>query len=347
MLLALFKVAQLILYIAYMSPYTRWNSDLVFIGAIMIADFVVGAPPWIWSGYQYVYYQQKEKSPLKHVLQTSAQPPDSQVAKTVYPHRSDFQVVKATFVVDSSETFDDDELKELQRSEELQQARSICNADIKQYGLLWESVLKKELSAISNLEIFVSTLQSNLPGSVRQPAITSAGRGQLDVFSVEYYKELEAQFRSSNNLFEGSMRAVSRFPTCTFKIGPNKKPARAMEKASLAYNKDYSQLKDLRRACVLCPDIDTILKCARALSQKVNIVRVKNRFSTTFSAKDESAGYRDLQLNILHDTGLVWELQLHLFASEKLKSDSAEVRDALGRTGHQRYVAWREIKERC
>jgi len=60
-----------------------------------------------------------------------------------------------------------------------------------------------------------------------------------------------------------------------------------------------------------------------------------------------SAGYRDLQLNIrIPNTELIWELQLHLESIEELKSNLCDDEDDTGRTGHQRYVAFRTIMER-
>ena len=62
---------------------------------------------------------------------------------------------------------------------------------------------------------------------------------------------------------------------------------------------------------------------------------------------EQSCGYRDLQFNIqVPGTGLVWELQVHLAAIEGLKTKIQDEADATGRTGHMRYVAFRQIKER-
>ena len=69
-------------------------------------------------------------------------------------------------------------------------------------------------------------------------------------------------------------------------------------------------------------------------------MRLKNRFAPRYNAKEASAGYRDLQLNIVvPGSGLIWELQLHLEAMEKVKSSG-------GRSGHARYVAFRDVIER-
>ena len=77
------------------------------------------------------------------------------------------------------------------------------------------------------------------------------------------------------------------------------------------------------------------------------LFQIKNRFNPTYDAKQISAGYRDLQLNIrIPGTDLIWELQLHLEAIEALKSRLCDAADETGRTGHQRYVVFRTIVER-
>ena len=82
-------------------------------------------------------------------------------------------------------------------------------------------------------------------------------------------------------------------------------------------------------------------------TEGVTIVRAKNRFHRKFNAANECAGYRDLQFNVLVDgTELIWELQVHLEEIEIMKTKLTAETDETGRTGHQRYVAFRAIRER-
>ena len=107
--------------------------------------------------------------------------------------------------------------------------------------------------------------------------------------------------------------------------------------------------QDLRRASIVCKNIaeinDTILRLEA--DDGINICRIKNRFDRNYNAKDASAGYRDLQLNVvIPETGLIWELQIHLEAIEEQKTQMRDQDDGSGMTGHQRYVAFRTIMER-
>ena len=79
----------------------------------------------------------------------------------------------------------------------------------------------------------------------------------------------------------------------------------------------------------------------------LEICRIKNRFDREYKAKELSAGYRDLQVNVrIPGTGLIWELQLHLETIMALNSQLCDAADASGRTGHQRYIGFRTIMER-
>ena len=115
------------------------------------------------------------------------------------------------------------------------------------------------------------------------------------------------------------------------------------------YRKDYARLKDLRRASVVCPDLAAVATFAERLGADagITILRVKNRFRMDYDANKMSAGYRDLQFNLeVPGTGLVWELQVHLEAVNRLKTQLTDATDASGRTGHGRYKAYRTVMER-
>lgn len=136
-----------------------------------------------------------------------------------------------------------------------------------------------------------------------------------------------------------------------FKKGPNKTVNRCMEKSTLAYHGDYSLLKDLRRASVVCFDIEGVVNFVKRLRDDPElskcILRSKNRFALGYKAKEESLGYRDLQFSMqVPGTRLIWELQIHVAKIEAIKSKLSDEPDEAGRTGHARYVAYRDIYER-
>ena len=223
-------------------------------------------------------------------------------------------------------------------------ALKTCDIDIQNYALVWEQVLRDEGDNVVALEKEVAMLNARMPrGEPRQPP-------ELQGYSSktgEYLEYLKMEFEEHDSIvFEGA-EAIATKLQFVFHSGPNKKDKRCFEKASLAYEDDLSRLKDLRRASIICPTVGDIVMLCRELGPGMQLLRVKNRFDRLYQAAEQSAGYRDLQFNVrIPGNELVWELQVHLAAIEALKSKMRDTEDKNGRTGHQRYVAFRQIKER-
>jgi hypothetical protein len=232
----------------------------------------------------------------------------------------------------------------MRKKRALADAGKICNVDIQNYALEWEKVLRTEVDSVVALEVEVHKMRSKLPqGEPRQPS-------QLDdcsSTSPDYLELLKMEFEERDLVIFQDAKAVASKRNFVFHEGPPKKDERCLEKASLAYADDYSRLKDLRRASIVCPSMaGVVLLCQDLAASNLQLLRVKNRFDRKYQA-EQSAGYRDLQFNVqVPGTGLVWELQVHLAAIEALKTKIRDEADASGRTGHMRYVAFRQIKER-
>lgn len=235
-------------------------------------------------------------------------------------------------------------LAAMRRKQKLASARAICNQDIAQYGLIWEDMVAKQLPGIVRLEEMVDNLSATLPrGEPTQPL-------EVDGFSsshIDYLALIMMLFEDHEDTMFTKAEQIAQSLNFRFHPGPAKGDERSIEKAQLAYGGDKSKLKDLRRASIVCENISQVCDLVSALFEGLNVLRVKNRFHRDYDAANESAGYRDLQLNVLADNeGLVWELQVHVTAIEKYKSEQRDKKDESGRTGHRRYVAFREIKER-
>lgn len=234
-------------------------------------------------------------------------------------------------------------------------ARAICNIDIVKYTAIWEQTLRAEGPDVAALETELDVVEARLQmsGDPQQPTTLN---GISDTTSGEYLLQLNLAFEKVEaTLFADVEDLVESLDIANldFHRGPPKKDDRCFEKAQLAYNDDCSKIRDLRRASVVCPNIAAVRNvCAKLdADPKIQLLRVKNRFRRAYNAKDKSAGYRDVQFNIKAvdpETGieLVWELQVHLAAVEVLKMRLQDTADATGRTGHGRYVAFRDIVER-
>jgi hypothetical protein len=123
-----------------------------------------------------------------------------------------------------------------------------------------------------------------------------------------------------------------------------KRRQRAIEKVWRTYAGNATRLSDLVRCSIVFDSVPDLQECLALIiaDPRVNVVRVKNRFSAAYDAVKECCGYRDIQLSVtLNDLGEehermglhehVCEVQLHLNSIYKLKNDE----------GHKRYVEFR------
>ena len=121
-----------------------------------------------------------------------------------------------------------------------------------------------------------------------------------------------------------------------------KRPTRAIEKLWRTYHGNARLLTDLVRGSIVCntpSDILVVLQRIRA-DPAVEILRVKNRLTTTYSSS-QSGGHRNLSLNLIVVDEItceactdshICELQLQLRAMYGLKTDG----------GHRRFVSYRD-----
>ena len=254
---------------------------------------------------------------------------------------SDIAYRMESLSVSSAAPSADQERLEFKKSRALTTARRACDGDIVRYSALYQDCLAKQGSDLDALQRFVD----GLPVDGREPVQPQLldGFGPKDL-NADYLFELNLAFRAVDaTIFDEANAAAERL-RLIFKKGKDKTMERCNEKTDLAYDGDLSRLKDLRRASILCPTISSITEVLRLLSATAGfeILRVKNRFSRNYDGM-ESAGYRDVQLNVrAKGTALVWELQLHLAAIEKLKSSL----DENGGKGHENYKLYRMQMER-
>ncbi len=91
---------------------------------------------------------------------------------------------------------------------------------------------------------------------------------------------------------------------------------RAANKVNTKLDGDASQLTDLARATIVADNIHDLVTAFEALSEKSQMVQVKNRFATP-----KESGYRDINMLVkLPKSGMVAEVQLHLHEIAKIKS---------------------------
>jgi hypothetical protein len=102
---------------------------------------------------------------------------------------------------------------------------------------------------------------------------------------------------------------------------------------------------DYERRSFVCTSFGGLLEVLKRLPKSVTIIHIKNRFAKCNVDAKDSGGYRDLQVVVRLDSGVLVELQLHLTIFHDLKTKVAGQENSEGQTGHVRYIAFRQLKE--
>jgi hypothetical protein len=140
-----------------------------------------------------------------------------------------------------------------QLARDFEEALGICDQDLRKYGQIWERVLFASSAELEILEAMIAAVP--LSGHTVQPAIE--GYASTD---PDYYATMDIEFEDLDPTIFLAAKALAKRLGLDFHEGPAKKIQRVMEKARLAYNGDLAQLKDYRRASIICPDIAAVIR---------------------------------------------------------------------------------------
>jgi hypothetical protein len=142
-----------------------------------------------------------------------------------------------------------------------------------------------------------------------------------------------------------ALMAIAIKAKAIFKTGPTKSDERWVEKASIAYSDNLRRMTDIERRSFVCDDFDEIRTTLQLVHAEFEILRIKNRFAMGYDAKD-TAGYRDCQV-LCYALGnkLMFEIQIHLACIFQLKDEILATVGPDGRSGHQKYLEFRALKE--
>jgi hypothetical protein len=140
--------------------------------------------------------------------------------------------------------------------------------------------------------------------------------------------------------------AISEDPAREEKIkwAKTKTPERCMQKLMRAYRGEVSRLVDITRQSIIFESIEDIVRCVSIIMMDPEIVieRIKNRFDVNYDSS-QSAGYRDLALNLRIVSSKTKDLGLHTHVCEVqlLNKQMAEMKSD---NGHKRYVEFRDAR---
>ena len=192
-------------------------------------------------------------------------------------------------------------------------------------------------------------------GELLQPdggGLMEAQEGSLTEEQAErreqYAEVVRNALRPVVEKLEGPFRELaSRVEGVTYERGPAKGNARLFQKARMSYKGNLRRVTDFERCSFVCVDFGAMAAVFEGLTGVVETMRIKNRFSKSNKEATESGGYRDLQVVARVAGGLLLEIQVHLTTFHELKTMVAEDTDQDGQTGHQRYVQFRQLKEKA
>eukprot|EP00040_Diaphanoeca_grandis_P036769 m.236184 g.236184 ORF g.236184 m.236184 type:complete len:1287 (+) comp33678_c0_seq1:280-4140(+) len=238
------------------------------------------------------------------------------------------------------------ELEEIEAKSQmmLQDATNIVKPDEVAYNLVWANCLQLfGAESRDALDTTVNAIKAKMGGDatkLHQPLFN-----MVAVRNAQYLIELERTFDQHTGPLERNLNRIASKYDVTCASGPSKKQERIFQKAEQSYSWDLSRITDYRRFSLVCPNFEVIENVLKDIAQITKCVRIKNRFSKLNKNATETAGYRDLQLCV-EDHELIFEVQLHLAPIYDKKNDRAAACDASGMSGHDRYVQFRNVKEK-
>ena len=147
------------------------------------------------------------------------------------------------------------------------------------------------------------------------------------------------------------MSKIAYESNSTPKIAPPKANSdegkeRVMSKARTAYENDVSRLTDMERLALIFGNFNDMQTALQKIMSAYTLIRIKNRFAKANANAKETAAYRDCQLLLeVRGTKLQFEVQLHIDVIHALKDEVATKLGPDGRTGHDRYIEFRNLKE--
>ena len=156
-------------------------------------------------------------------------------------------------------------------------------------------------------------------------------------------------FRKAMIKVDKLLQKMAELSNAMLEKGPEKNDKRWINKAKISYHNNLRRVTDIARRCLICENFDDLCRLVEMLRDSAFvIVRIKNRFKKGNDLAEDTASYRDCQLVcFIPGTKMLFEIQLHLRCIYDVKAAATNETGADGRTGHQKYIVFRDIKERA
>lgn len=168
---------------------------------------------------------------------------------------------------------------------------------------------------------------------------------------ARYIQKIASEFRKvmpgvHKTMTKIAYEANGSLKTAASKANSQEGKERVMSKARTAYDNDVSRLTDMERLALIFGDFNDMQTALQKIMSAYRLIRIKNRFAKANANAKDTAAYRDCQLLLqVPGSELQIEVQLHINVIHTLKDEVATKLGLDGRTGHDRYIEFRNLKE--
>lgn len=289
-------------------------------------------------------------------------------------NRNDFQRVFATYQEDGlqvslfnvslgNDTGDDEdglydgfskeemqEMRDAEYADAIEAANGVVQAAMVEY----RSVYTRHLTEVGNIdrrdqfEVVATAIKARCKGPIDglKVVLLQPDCGVPKSKRALFMMTLRQRFKNHMKRSDSVLMSIVAKANAGYKTGEVKGTERWIEKARIAYGNELRRVTDVERRSVVCVNFDDMLLALRLIDEEFIIIRIKNRFELENAAAKDTAAYRDCQmLCYAKGTELIFEIQLHLECIFQLKSEIALKMGADGRSGHDKYIEFRLLKE--
>lgn len=235
----------------------------------------------------------------------------------------------------------------------VERAQKVVAQDKNKYQIAFGEFLDADEGKGQRERVALDALAKDIADACAAKKATGVVIEQPDVPGVDqttqgskYVKGLRKTFKKEMAKTDAILATIAAASDAKLHVGDSKTTTRLLEKARLAYAENLKLVTDYERRALEFAAFHGMTEALKMIFRDFIVIRIKNRFDKENTAAKRTGAYRDIQVVCyVKGTKLLFELQLHLTCIYEVKSSVAATRDANNKTGHDRYIEFRELKE--
>lgn len=262
----------------------------------------------------------------------------------------------AKAVADENERYrlaDVREERKIDYARAVEHAQNVVAQDKNKYQIAFSKFLNADGGKGQRERVALDALAKDIADSCAAKKATGVVIEQPDVPGVDqttqgskYIKGLQKTFKKEMAKTDAILATISAASDAKLHVGDSKSITRLLEKARLSYAENLKLVTDYERRALEFAAFHGMTEALKMIFRDFIVIRIKNRFDKENTAAKRTGAYRDIQVVCyVKGTKLLFELQLHLTCIYEVKSSVAATKDANNKTGHDRYIEFRELKE--